>query len=211
MAARHNDGIVCLIWSECQNLTNSLKSLCFNFLLVYIRLWHVVSYQLNQETNKRKEIQMNYLARWQRPEFATWPRFGRLNDLRDEIDRLFEVPLAELARTSQILSGWTPALDVYEDKDHLYVRAELPGMKREEIELSLHDGSLSVSGERKTEEKYKNAEVYRAERFTGRFQRTVTLPTPVKADEAKANYTDGVLTVTLPKAEEAKPKQIHLS
>jgi len=142
---------------------------------------------------------------------ATWPTFGRLTDLREEIDRLFEAPLAELTRTSQLLSGWTPALDVYEDKDNVYVRAELPGMKREEIELSLHNGSLSLSGERKSEGKYKDAEVYRSERFFGRFQRTVTLPTPVAAEKVKAQYQDGILTVTLPKAEEAKPKHIDVN
>ena len=151
---------------------------------------------------------MYSLTQWQRPELAG---FGRLTNLRDEIDRLFEVPLAELARTSQILSGWTPALDVYEDKDNLFVRAELPGMKKEDISLTLHDGSLSVSGERKSEEKFKGAEVYRSERFVGRFQRTVTLPTPVQADKVKAHYKDGILTVTLPKAEEAKPKQIDVN
>ena len=154
---------------------------------------------------------MNSLMRWQRPELSHWGGFGRLTDLRDEIDRLFEAPLAELARTSQILSGWTPALDVYEDKDNVCVRAELPGMKKEEIDLSLHNGSLSISGERKSEEKYKDAEVYRSERFFGRFQRTVTLPTPVAVDKVKAAYQDGILTVTLPKSEEAKPKHIDVS
>jgi len=142
---------------------------------------------------------------------ATWPGFGRLTDLRDEIDRLFESPLAELARTSQILSGWTPALDLYEDKENFVVKVELPGMKREDIEVSLHEGSLSLSGERKSEEKYADAEVYRTERFFGRFQRTVTLPTPVAAEKVKAAYKDGVLTITLPKTEEAKPKQIEVN
>jgi HSP20 family protein len=83
-------------------------------------------------------------------------------------------------------------------------------MKKEEIELSLHDGSLSISGERKSEETFKDAEVYRAERFFGRFQRTVTLPTPVAADKVKAQYKDGILKVTLPKTEEAKPKHIDV-
>jgi HSP20 family protein len=131
--------------------------------------------------------------------------------LRDEIDRLFEMPFAELARTSQLLSGWTPALDMYEDKDNLYVRAELPGMKREEIDLSLHEGSLSISGERKGAEQVRDAEVYRAERFFGRFQRTVALPVQVAADKVKAQYKDGILTITLPKAEEAKPKHIDVN
>src|ERR1043166_9429262 len=153
---------------------------------------------------------MNSLTRWQRPELSTW-RFGRLTDLRDEIDRLFQAPLTELARTSQLLSGWTPALDMYEDKDNVYVRAELPGMRKDEIDLSLHDGSLSISGERKHEGQFKDVEVYRSERFFGRFQRTVTLPTPVAAANVKAQYKDGILTVTLPKAEEAKPKHIDVS
>jgi HSP20 family protein len=130
--------------------------------------------------------------------------------LRDEIDRLFEAPLAEFARSSQLLSGWTPALDLHEDKDTLVVKVELSGMKKEDIEISLHDGCLSISGERKNEQKLEDAEVYRAERFVGRFQRTVTLPAPVAADKVKAGYKDGVLTVTLPKTEESKPKQINV-
>ena len=151
------------------------------------------------------------LIKWQRPALTTWPGLGRLSDLRDEIDRLFESPLGELTRTSQLLSGWTPALDVYEEKDHFIVKAELPGLKKEDIEVSFYDGGLSISGERKSETKHEDAEVYRAERFFGRFQRTVTLPTPVAVDKAKASYQDGVLTVTLPKTEEAKPKRIDVS
>jgi HSP20 family protein len=150
------------------------------------------------------------IIRWHRPELPSWGGFGRLSDLRDEIDRLFEAPLTELSRTSQLLSGWTPALDMHEDKDSIVVKAELPGMKKEDINISLHDGSLSISGERKSEKKYENAEVYRAERFVGRFQRTISLPAPVALDKVKAHYKDGVLTVTLPKTEEAKPKQIDV-
>ena len=150
------------------------------------------------------------LIQYQRPELA-WPAFGCLSSLHDELDRLFESPWTELARTSQLLSGWTPALDVYEDKENFIVKAELPGMKKEDIEVSLHADSLSISGERKGETKEKDAEVCRAERFFGRFQRTVTLPTPVAPDKVKAQYKDGILTVTLPKTEEAKPKQIDVS
>ncbi len=109
------------------------------------------------------------------------------------------------------MSGWTSALDVFEDKDNIYVRAELPGMRKEDIDVSLHNGSLSLSGERKSEDKFKDAEVYRSERFVGRFQRTVTLPTPVAVDRIKAQYKDGILTVTLPKTEEAKPKHIDVN
>jgi Molecular chaperone (small heat shock protein) len=136
---------------------------------------------------------------------------GRLSTLRDELDRLFESPLAEFAQSNQLLSGWTPALDVYEQKDNVVVRAELPGMKKEDIEVTLHENTLSISGERKHEETHKEKEVYRAERFFGRFQRSVTLPVLVSGDKVKAQYKDGVLTVTLPKSEEAKPKQIDVN
>ena len=138
---------------------------------------------------------------------STWPTLGRLRDLRDEIDRLFEAPLT---RTSEFL-GWTPAFDVYEDKDNFTVKAELPGMKREDINVSLHDGNLIVSGERQSETKTEGTEIYRAERFFGKFQRAVALPATVAADKVKAAYKDGVLTITLPKAEEAKPKQIEVN
>jgi len=132
--------------------------------------------------------------------------------LREEIDRLFESPLAEMTHTSQqFLSGWMPAMDVHEDKDNLYVKAELPGMKKQDIDISVHDGVLSVAGERKEDEKYRQAEVCRAERFLGRFQRTFTLPTTVNADKVKASYQNGILTVVLPKAETVKPKQIEVT
>ena len=137
---------------------------------------------------------------------STWPTLGRLNDLRDEIDRIFEAPLA---RTSEFL-GWAPAFDVYEEKDNFVVKAELPGLKKEDINVSLQDGSLIISGERKSETKGEGAEVYRAERYFGKFQRSVSLPTPVAANNVTAEYKDGILTVTLPKSEEAKPKQIEV-
>ena len=137
---------------------------------------------------------------------STWPTLGRLTDLRDEIDRLFEAPLA---RTSEF-TDWTPAFDVYEEKDNFVVKAELPGMKKEEINVSLQDGTLIISGERKGETKSEEAEVYRAERYFGKFQRTVSLPATVAVNNVKAEYKDGILTVTLPKSEEAKPKQIEV-
>ena len=91
------------------------------------------------------------------------------------------------------------------------IKVELPGLKREEIGVSLQDGALVISGERKEEKISEGTEVHRQERFYGKFQRTLTLPTPVAADKVKAAYSDGVLTVTLPKAEEAKPKKIEVN
>jgi HSP20 family protein len=138
---------------------------------------------------------------------TAWPALGRLTDLRDEIDRLFEAPVS---RTSEF-PGWIPAFDVYEEKDNFVVKAELAGLKKEDISVSLHDGDLIISGERKSETKSEGAEVYRAERYFGKFQRAVSLPAPVAANKVSAEYKDGILTVTLPKSEEAKPKQIQVN
>jgi HSP20 family protein len=154
---------------------------------------------------------MSSLTRWQRPGLTTWPTLGRWFGLHNELDRLFESALGDAPAGSQLLSVWNPAVDVFEDKENVIVKAELPGMKKEDIEVSLHDGALSISGERKSETKFDNAEIHRAERFVGRFHRAVTLPSEVKADKVKAQYQDGMLTITLPKAEEAKPKQIEIS
>ncbi|MCU0771445.1 MAG: Hsp20/alpha crystallin family protein [Verrucomicrobia bacterium] len=151
------------------------------------------------------------ITRWQRPSTMTWPSLGRLSDLRNEIDRLFDLPLAGWTETSPWMSGWTPALDVYEDKDQFVVKAELPGMKKDEIEVTFQNGSLTISGERRSEEERKEEGVYRSERYFGRFQRTVDLPTAVAEDKVKAEYRDGILNITLPKTEQAKPKQISVS
>jgi HSP20 family protein len=153
---------------------------------------------------------MSNLTRWQRPDVSVWP-FGPLFGLRDELDRLFESSFGDLARGSQPLSVWNPALDVFEDKDSLVVKAELPGLKKEDIDVSFHDGALSISGERRGEEKHGDARSFRSERFVGRFNRTVTRPSPVDAGKVKAEYKDGVLTITLPKTEEARPKKLTVN
>lgn len=100
---------------------------------------------------------------------------------------------------------------MFQDKDNVFVKAELPGMKKEEIEISLHDGILSIGGERKHEAESRKGDSFRSERYFGRFHRSVTLPTAVDSTKVKAAYKDGILTVTLPKAEEAKPKQIQVN
>jgi HSP20 family protein len=138
---------------------------------------------------------------------STWPTLDRVTDLTDELNRLFVAPLQ---RTNGFL-GWTPAFDVYEEKDNFVVKAELPGVKKEGINVSLHEGDLIISGERKSETKSEGTEVYRAERYFGKFERVVTLPAAVAASQVKAEYKDGVLTVTLPKSEEAKPRQIAVN
>lgn len=151
------------------------------------------------------------LSRWQRPDFRGLSPVRRVANLRDEVDNFFNLAFARLSGSDESRDGWFPAVDVYEDADNLLVKAELAGLKKEDIEISLHDGFLTLSGERKQEEKVEGADVYRAERWSGRFERTITLPCRVEAEKIKATYNEGVLTVTLPKAEEAKPKQIPIS
>lgn len=150
------------------------------------------------------------LTRYQPNNVWNWSSFDQLSTLQDEINRLFD-PVAGTTRSSQFFNTWSPVLDLYEDKDNVIVKVELPGMKKEDFEISLHDGTLSISGERKHEEKSEDTGTYRSERFHGRFQRTLTLPKPVHADKVKATYQNGILTVTLPKTEEARPKQIEVS
>jgi HSP20 family protein len=148
------------------------------------------------------------IARFQRPDQWNWSAFDQLTNIRDEINRLFESPYEN--GSSDVFNSWAPALDLYEDNDNLVVQAELPGMKKEDIELSLHDNAITVSGERKNEKKYEGGRTSREERFFGRFTRSITLPKQVDSGKVKASYKDGILTVTLPKAEEAKPRQIQI-
>jgi HSP20 family protein len=158
------------------------------------------------------------LTRWQRPDFWGLSPLRRMTTLRDEVDSLFNLAFGRLVDANsengqglRLPEGWFPAVDVYEDKDNLLVKAELPGLTKEDIQISLDNGNLTLSGERKQEEKYQDADVYRSERWVGRFHRSVSLPFRVDAANIKATYNDGVLTVTLPKAEDAKPKQIQIT
>lgn len=147
------------------------------------------------------------LVRFRRPDLWAWPSFDdQLTNLRDEINRLFENPSGTLARYSEFLNVWSPAVDLYEDNDHLTVQVELPGMKKEDIDVSLHNGALNISGERKAGERA--GEVTRTERYFGRFQRSIDLPKKVDGAKVQASYQDGILTIRLPKAEDAKPRQI---
>jgi HSP20 family protein len=113
-------------------------------------------------------------------------------------------------REDRLLGLWSPALDVFQDKDHVFVKCELPGMKKEDINISLHENTLTIAGERKQEREVKEGETYRSERYFGRFHRSVTVPVPVQTKDVKAQYKDGILAITLAKAEEAKPKQIEV-
>jgi len=152
------------------------------------------------------------LIRYQAPELNAWPSLDRWSTLRDDLNSLFEAPFwTGFGRMGQLFTEWSPALDLYQNKDNVVAVVELPGMRKEEIETSLHDGTLTISGERRKESAGQNGEqAERSERFVGKFRRSITLPTRVDANKVSATYRDGILTVTLPKAEEAKPKQIRV-
>src|SRR5262245_33409349 len=149
------------------------------------------------------------LMRRQRHDLG-WSPFDQLNRLRNEIDQVFQSSFGNWGSTSGFFEGWSPAVDLIEDKDKFIVKAELPGMKKEEIDVSLHGDTLTISGERKKEEVHKEGESCRSERYFGRFQRSVQLPLAVDGNRLEASYRDGVLTVTLYKTEDAKRKQIQI-
>ena len=149
------------------------------------------------------------IVRYQRhPPNDLFAALDQLAKMRAEMDRVFESNFGSSSRSPAPLSRWNPAVDVYTDKDQFTVVVEIPGLKKEEIEISLHDATLSISGERKREES--NEQEFLTERSYGKFQRSLTLPTAVDAEKVKASYQDGLLQVVLPKAEEAKPKQIEV-
>src|SRR5690242_18341961 len=114
------------------------------------------------------------------PRMTSWPSLDRWSSLRDDLNALFELPVWNAAdRNGQLLNGWSPALDLYQNNDNVVAQVELPGMKKEDIEISLHDGTLTISGERKIETPQGEAE--RSERYVGKFRRSITLPVRVDA------------------------------
>jgi len=147
--------------------------------------------------------------RYTAPTLSNWSTLDRLASFQDEVNRLFDFSFP--SRDTGLFSGWSPALDLYDQKDDFVVTVELPGMKKEDIAISLHDGVLTVTGERKHEFEGEEGKTFRSERYFGKFQRSVTLPARVDASKVTASYKDGILSITLPKAEEAKPRHIEVS
>ena len=146
------------------------------------------------------------IIRYRTPELTAWSPFDRLSSLRDLLDSAFQLA----SSSSEFGSGWAPALDLFEDDSKITVQLEAAGMKKEDFDISLQDGVLTVSGERKFESEGHEGESLRSERSFGAFGRSITLPSAVNPEGVKATYEEGVLTITLPKAEEAKPKKIQV-
>ena len=147
------------------------------------------------------------VVKW-KPGFFGWQRdpFSEMDRLRREMDRIFGVYTG--AREMAPAAGVFPALNMSEDDHNLYVRAELPGVAPENIEITTKENNLILKGERKIAAEGKKVSYHRKERDAGNFRRIISLPTRVDSDKVTAACKNGVLTVTLPKAAEAKPRQI---
>ena len=145
------------------------------------------------------------IVRWLDP-------FRDLSSIQERMNQIFEDALARSrGREEGLRSGmWTPAVDIYETNDSVVVKAELPGVEKDQISVEVKDGILSLRGERKFEKEVKEESYHRIERSYGNFQRSFSLPVSVDQEKVTARFKDGVLEVKLPKKEQAKPKQIHV-
>ena len=142
-------------------------------------------------------------------ELTPWRPFGELRTLRREMDKLWE----EFFGGQDLVSSeaaWVPAIDISETKDAIIVRAEIPGMDAKDIEINLTGDVLTIRGEKKQETEEKDENFHRIETRYGAFQRAIRVPVSVDAEKIQAKYEKGVLKITLPKKEEAKPKHIEV-
>ena len=145
-------------------------------------------------------------------DLVRWEPFEGLSRIQNRINDLFDDTFGRARSSSMAAPGvWFPPVDILESRDSYLIRAELPGMKREDFNLEVHDGSLTLSGERKFDEAANGVEYHRVERASGKISRSFYLPQTVKTDAIKATYRDGILEIHVPKADEAKPKQIAIS
>lgn len=144
------------------------------------------------------------IIRW-RPGRDLW-------SLRDDMNDLFDSFFGQTGERREFGEGvWNPATDVSETENAILVATEVPGLKKEDISISIRDNILTLKGEKKQEKTYKDENLHRVERCYGCFNRSFTLPSMVDTSKVKATYKDGILTIELPKKEEAKPKEISIS
>jgi HSP20 family protein len=141
---------------------------------------------------------------------AVWEPFRDLRTINDEMDRFFPSFWPNVDREPATAGHWAPAADLYEDKDQIIVKLELPGIRKEDVSISLTEDTLTIKGERKSEKEENRENYYRLEGNYGSFLRVIALPRPVKSDAVKAEYRDGILKIVLPKAEESKTREIKI-
>lgn len=137
-----------------------------------------------------------------------WDPFSEMVQLRDEIGRWFDT----LDKKKEARKGavWAPDVDIKETDTDIQIKADVPGMKLEDIDVSVDEDQLVIKGERKIEKEEKEKDYVRIERSYGSFYRSFNIGVPVKADQIKASYKNGVLDISLPKAEARKPKKIEV-
>ncbi|HEY7679458.1 MAG TPA: Hsp20/alpha crystallin family protein [Terriglobia bacterium] len=140
-----------------------------------------------------------------------WDPFRNISTLQEQVNRLFEDSFFRGRSDESSLAAWTPAVDIYEDGNQMVIKADLPDVHEKDIEVRLENNTLSIRGERKFEKKVSEENYLRVERAYGSFSRSFSLPTTVDAEHIHAEHRNGVLTVTLPKREESKPRQIKVS
>jgi len=147
-------------------------------------------------------------------QLTRWNPARDLVNLTEEFDRFNRMIRnafgEEPFETSLLQSSWSPAVDISEDKDNFYVNVEVPGLKKDDVKISFQDGTLSIQGEKKVEREEKDKNYHRVERGFGKFERFFRIPTNVKVDQIEAKFENGLLNITVPKAEEAKPKEIEV-
>lgn len=138
--------------------------------------------------------------------------FRDLRTLQDEMNRLFSSTFTRGGGSDEQMFGgnWTPSVDIFENKDNIVLEAELPGLKPEDVNISIENNVLTISGERKFEKKDEGDNFHRVERGYGSFTRSFTLPPTVSAENATAEFENGILHLTLAKREEAKPRRIEI-
>jgi HSP20 family protein len=138
-----------------------------------------------------------------------WEPLRELNSLQSEMNRLFNNAFD--GSSGPVARRWVPAMDLVESGEHFVLRADLPGMSEEDIEIELEDGALTVSGERKAEHEERGEGFHRVERSFGAFSRSLTLPKGVDADAVAASFDRGVLEIRIPKPEARKPRRITIA
>jgi HSP20 family protein len=140
-----------------------------------------------------------------------WSPIGDIFMLQNQMNRLFDDAVHSWPSSSNGTTAWAPAADIYETETDLVLLADLPGVDPKQIDVRVENNVLTIRGERAFESKVDRDNFHRVERSYGTFMRSFTLATPVDADKIKATYKNGVLQITLPKAEQAKPKKIQIA
>jgi HSP20 family protein len=139
-----------------------------------------------------------------------WEPIRELEELQNRLSTIVSRAPRQSGREDMTIADWVPTADITEDDKEYLIRAELPDLRKEDVKVTVENGVLTISGERKFEKEEKQKKYHRVERAYGRFVRSFTLPDDADADGVKADFKDGMLTVHLPKNEQAKPKQIEV-